>query len=110
MNRSFIQTKFLPDLATRHFGSPDGFLYQVGVYTAGDAKRPVYQSGSALTQNAIASADITMDLLPDNRPSTARTGAGQGRAGSRADSTPRSASLSTLGSTSRSAWQRTASR
>ena len=68
LNRSFIESKFLPDLATRHFGGPDGFLYQVGVFIAADAKHPVYQSGAALGQQAIASADITLDLLPDGRP------------------------------------------
>jgi signal transduction histidine kinase len=78
LNRSFIEARFLPDLATRHFGGPDGFLYQVGVFTAGDAGHPVYQSGSPLAQKAIASADITMDLLPDNRPRQPGQG-GQGR-------------------------------
>ena len=73
LNRNFIETKFLPDLATRHFGGPEGFLYQVGVYIAGDASKPVYQSGAAMAQNSIASADITMDLLevrsrPGDRP------------------------------------------
>jgi signal transduction histidine kinase len=67
LNREFIQTKFLPDLATRHFGGPDGFLYQVGVFTAGEAERPIYQSEAALSKQAIASADVTMDLL-DVRP------------------------------------------
>src|SRR6202011_2080523 len=68
LNRNFIETKFLPDLASRHFGGPDGFLYPVGVFTAGDANKPIYQSGPALGQTAIDSADITMDLLPDGRP------------------------------------------
>ncbi len=63
LNRSFIVTHFLPDLATRHFGGPEGFLYQVGVYTAGDADRPIYQSGAPLNKQAIATADITMDLI-----------------------------------------------
>jgi len=63
LNRAFIESRFLPDLATRHFGGPDGFLYQVGVFTAGDANRPVYQSGAPLGKQAIASADIAMDLL-----------------------------------------------
>jgi two-component system sensor histidine kinase SenX3 len=68
LNRSFIESKFLPDLATRHFGGPDGFLYQVGVFTAGDANHPIYQSGPPLGQKAIAAADVTMDLLSDGRP------------------------------------------
>ena len=67
LNRNFIQTRFLPDLAHAAFRRPDGFLYQVGVFTAGDPDRPVYQSGAPLGKQAIASADITMDLL-DVRP------------------------------------------
>jgi signal transduction histidine kinase len=63
LNRPFIETKFLPDLASRHFGGPEGFLYQVGVFTAGDADKPIYQSGPPLGKQAIASADIAMDLL-----------------------------------------------
>ncbi len=67
LNKAFIETKFLPDLATRHFGGPEGFLYQVGVFTAGDADRPIYRSGPALGKQAIATADIAIDLL-DVRP------------------------------------------
>jgi signal transduction histidine kinase len=67
LNRSFIETKFLPDLAARHFGGPDGFLYQVGVFVGGEASHPVYQSGPPLAAKGIASADITLDLLPDAR-------------------------------------------
>lgn len=87
LNRSFIETKFLPDLATRHFGGPDGFLYQVGVYAAGDANHPVYQSGAPLAQKAIASADITMDLLQDGRPRPQGAG-GRGAAGNPASDQP----------------------
>ncbi len=87
LNRQFIETKFLPDLATRHFGGPDGFLYQVGVFTAGDASKPIYQSGPGLGQKAIASADITMDLLPDGRPRQPG-GGGPGPARSAGANTP----------------------
>ncbi len=63
LSRSFMETHFLPDLATKHFGGPAGFLYQVGVYTAGDATKPVYQSGAPFSKQAIAAADIKMDLV-----------------------------------------------
>jgi signal transduction histidine kinase len=86
LNRPFIETKFLPDLATRHFGGPDGFLYQVGVFMAGDASKPIYQSGPGLGQKAIASADITMDLLPDGRPR--QQGAGGPGRGAAANAPP----------------------
>jgi signal transduction histidine kinase len=88
LNRPFIEAKFLPDLATRHFGGPDGFLYQVGVFMAGDASKPIYQSGPGLGQKAIASADITMDLLPDGRPR--QQGAGGPGRGATANAPPNS--------------------
>ncbi len=63
LNREFLQSKLLPDLATRHFGGPNGFLYQVGVFAAGDANRPIYRSSPALNQGALASADVAVDLV-----------------------------------------------
>jgi two-component system sensor histidine kinase SenX3 len=67
LNLTSIETKLLPDLAARHFGGPEGFLYQVGVFSGGTDPRPIYQSDPALGKQAIASADISLDLL-DVRP------------------------------------------
>jgi signal transduction histidine kinase len=67
LNREFIQTKFLPELATRHFGGPDGLLYQVGVFIGPGAEHVVYQSGPGIDSKNIKSADAAIELI-DSRP------------------------------------------
>jgi signal transduction histidine kinase len=69
LNQDFLQRKFLPELATRHFGGPDGFLYQVGVFMGEGAAHPIYQSGPGIDGNTIKSADAVVELLdPRLRP------------------------------------------
>jgi signal transduction histidine kinase len=67
LNREFMQSKFLPELAARHFGGPDGFLYQVGVFMGEGADHPIYQSGPGIDKQTIKSADAVIELL-DPRP------------------------------------------
>lgn len=80
LNREFIQSKFLPELATRHFGGPDGFLYQVGVFMGEGASHPVYQSGPGIDKETIKSADAIVELI-DSRPRPQGPGQGPGAGG-----------------------------
>src|SRR5256884_5336363 len=46
LNLRVIQDRILPELATRHFGGPDGLEYKLAVVAADDKPRIIYSSDS----------------------------------------------------------------
>jgi signal transduction histidine kinase len=62
LNRDALAKKFLPELAARHFGGPDGFLYQVQVYVADHPRAAIYNfSGAPFLKPA--DADLDTELI-----------------------------------------------
>lgn len=84
MNAPYLQSKFLPELAARHFAGPDGFLYNVGVLRVADPEHPLYRSDAFTTGN-LATADINIGLVeqrprqPGGGPNSGGPGAAGGR-------------------------------
>jgi signal transduction histidine kinase len=74
INPQYLQQKFLPELAARHFSGPDGFLYNVGILAADDPAHPFYRSDGFNTAN-IATADINVAMF-DPRPRAPGVGPG----------------------------------
>ncbi|MCU1262534.1 MAG: periplasmic sensor signal transduction histidine kinase, partial [Bryobacterales bacterium] len=66
VNPQYLQQKFLPELAGRHFAGPDGFLYNVGIAPADDQTHPFYRSDGFDPAN-LASADVNVAML-ESRP------------------------------------------
>src|SRR5207249_1050853 len=51
LNLRVIQDRILPELATRHFGGPDGLEYKLAVVAADDKPRIIYSSDSTLRRS-----------------------------------------------------------
>ena len=66
LNRDTLAKKFLPDLAARHFGGPEGFLYQAQVYIADHPQAAIYNSSGSPILKA-TDADLDTELI-DGRP------------------------------------------
>lgn len=66
LNQDTLAKKFLPDLAARHFGGPEGFLYQAQIYIADHPQAAIYNSSGALILKA-TDADLDTELI-DGRP------------------------------------------
>ncbi len=62
INRDYLATKLLPELAVRHFGGPDGLVYQAQIYTRSSPRTVIYSSTGNSPQPS-AAPDIDTDLL-----------------------------------------------
>jgi signal transduction histidine kinase len=67
LDRAFLGDVFLPELARRYFGGPEGFDYQVAVLDEGTAAEPVYRSSADLGAASFQAADVRTNLLWEPR-------------------------------------------
>jgi signal transduction histidine kinase len=58
-----IQNQILPELATRHFGGPNGLEYKLAVLTTDDKRRIIYSSDAAFKIEDIGSFDSIMNIF-----------------------------------------------
>ena len=63
LNLRVIQDRILPELATRHFGGPDGLEYKLAVVAADDKPRIIYSSDSTLRIEDVGSFDSIMNIF-----------------------------------------------
>jgi signal transduction histidine kinase len=63
LNLPFLRERLLPELARRHFGSPEGFIYRVEVVREGVPGEPIYRSDSNVPFEAGVSVDAKVDLI-----------------------------------------------
>ena len=80
LNRDYLSTKFLPELAAHHFGGADGMVYQAQVYATGLPQAIIYSStgtGSTGTAAHLSTApDIDADLIEVRAPRGANSDRG----------------------------------
>lgn len=60
LDREFLRNTFLPELVERHFGGPDGIVYQVSV---SGSETPLYESAPEAPVDAAKPADMREPLL-----------------------------------------------
>lgn len=77
LNAGFLRDNLLPELTQRHFGGPDGLVYQVAVVLGGDPANTIYRSGPLFSKDAILAADARTDLLPARPDEAIREGFGR---------------------------------
>jgi signal transduction histidine kinase len=58
-----IQNRILPELASRHFGGPDGLEYKLVVVATDDKPRIIYSSDSMLRIEDVGSFDSIMNIF-----------------------------------------------
>jgi signal transduction histidine kinase len=58
-----IQSRILPELASRHFGGPEGLEYELAVVTTDDKPRVIYSSDSTLRIDDVGSFDSIMNIF-----------------------------------------------
>lgn len=63
LNLRLIQDRILPELASRHFGGPDGLEYKLAVVAADDQPRVIYSSDSLLRIEDVGSFDSIMNIF-----------------------------------------------
>src|SRR6516225_6870084 len=63
LNLRVIQDRILPELASRHFGGPDGLEYKLAVVAADDKPRIIYSSDSTLRIEDVGSFDSMMNIF-----------------------------------------------
>jgi hypothetical protein len=63
MDLSVIQNRILPELATRHFGGPDGLEYRLAVVATGEKPRVIYSSDPALRLDDVGKFDSIMNIF-----------------------------------------------
>ena len=63
LNLPVIQDQILPELASQHFGGPDGLEYKLAVVAADDKPRIIYSSDSTLRIEDVASFDSIMNIF-----------------------------------------------
>jgi signal transduction histidine kinase/type II secretory pathway pseudopilin PulG len=67
LNREVFLKRFLPELAQRYFGGPEGLLYDVAVVDAAAPPRFIYASQYPPSQNLVSSPDETEHLFTSRR-------------------------------------------
>ena len=63
LDRAFLGNVYLPELARRYFGGPDGLDYQVAVLDEETGGEPVYHSSEDLSAASFRAADVRTGLL-----------------------------------------------
>jgi len=63
LNLRVIQDRILPELASRHFGGPDGLEYKLAIVAADDKPSIVYSSDSTLRIEDVGSFDSMMNIF-----------------------------------------------
>ncbi len=63
LNLRVIQDRILPELASRHFGGPDGLEYKLAVVAADDKPRIIYSSDSTLRIEDMGGFDSIMNIF-----------------------------------------------
>lgn len=63
LNLRVIQDRILPELASRHFGGPDGLEYKLAIVTADDKPGIIYSSDSTLRTEDVGSFDSMMNIF-----------------------------------------------
>lgn len=80
LDRAVLETAILPSLAQRHFGGPQGFTYDVGVF-AESGGEAIYLSDPALMRTAFTHPDAISALFWDRRDFGGRGGFPRGFGG-----------------------------
>jgi len=76
LNLDYMRKEFLPELAQRYFGGPDGFVYQIAILSGNNPGHVIYQSDPGLSTLAMASPDARIALLDEPRGRMGRRGSG----------------------------------
>jgi signal transduction histidine kinase len=63
LNLKMIQNRILPELASRHFGGPDGLEYKLAVVAADATPRIIYSSDSTLRIEDVSNFDSIMNIF-----------------------------------------------
>ena len=63
LSSKVIESRLLPDLAQRYFGSSDGLAYEVAVVSSGAHPRVLYSSDAGFGLGEEHSADVTMAMF-----------------------------------------------
>jgi signal transduction histidine kinase len=67
LNREVFLKRFLPELAQRYFGGPDGLLYDVAIIDAANPPQFIYSSESRRSPDLVSSPDETVHLFSTRR-------------------------------------------
>jgi signal transduction histidine kinase len=63
LDLGIIQNRIIPELASRHFGGPEGLEYQLAVVATEDKPKIIYSSDSTLSFDDIGSFDSVMNIF-----------------------------------------------
>ena len=63
MDFSVIQNRILPELASRHFGGPDGLEYKLAVVSPSEKPKVIYSSDPTLKLDDVAHFDSIMNIF-----------------------------------------------
>ena len=63
LNLGVIQDRILPELASRHFGGPDGLEYKLAVVDADDQPRIIYSSDPTFKVDDVERSDSVMNIF-----------------------------------------------
>ena len=67
LNRDVFLKRFLPELAQRYFGGPDGLLYNVAIVDAANPPQFIYASEAHPSPDLVSSPDETVHLFSSRR-------------------------------------------
>ncbi len=67
LNREVFLKRFLPELAQRYFGGPEGLLYNVGIIDGANPPQFIYSSEGRPAPNLASSPDETLHLFNTRR-------------------------------------------
>jgi len=67
LNRDVFLKRFLPELAQRYFGGPDGLLYDVAIVDAANPPQFIYASEARPSHDLVSSPDETEHLFSSRR-------------------------------------------